>query len=74
MHNVETFRDLQREATEWRRYLHENPELDFQEHNTAKFVTEKLASFGINLIETGIAETGIVPLIRAKAEMAPRSG
>ncbi|MER9489955.1 amidohydrolase, partial [Mesorhizobium sp. M0563] len=56
MRSVEAFGgDLQREATEWRRYLHENPELDFQEHNTAKFVTEKLASFGINHIETGIA-------------------
>ncbi|MER9362913.1 M20 aminoacylase family protein [Mesorhizobium sp. M0500] len=74
MHNVETFRDLQREATEWRRYLHENPELDFQEHNTAKFVTEKLASFGINHIETGIAETGIVALIQGEGGDGPTIG
>ncbi|MGY4485313.1 metal-dependent amidase/aminoacylase/carboxypeptidase family protein [Bradyrhizobium sp. LM3.2] len=39
MHGVDTFRDLQREATEWRRYLHENPELDYRLHNTAGFVT-----------------------------------
>ncbi|MER9676925.1 M20 aminoacylase family protein [Mesorhizobium sp. M0208] len=66
--------DLQREATEWRRYLHENPELDFQEHNTARFVTEKLASFGINHIETGIAETGIVALIQGEGGDGPTIG
>ncbi|TIL78192.1 MAG: amidohydrolase, partial [Mesorhizobium sp.] len=50
MHRVEEFRDLQIEATEWRRYLHRHPELDYKLYNTAKFVTEKLASFGINNI------------------------
>ncbi|RWL77917.1 MAG: amidohydrolase [Mesorhizobium sp.] len=74
MKDVEVFRDLQREATEWRHYLHENPELDFQEHNTAKFVTEKLASFGINRIETGIAETGIVALIQGERGDGPTIG
>lgn len=74
MHNVESFRDLQLEATEWRRYLHENPELDFQEHNTAKFVTEKLASFGINHMVTGIAETGIVALIQGEGGDGPTIG
>ncbi|MDA9536985.1 amidohydrolase [Bradyrhizobium sp. CCBAU 21362] len=71
MRNVETFRDLQREATEWRRHLHENPELGFQVDNTARFVTEKLASFGINHIETGIAETGIVALIQGEGGDGP---
>jgi len=66
MHSVDQFRDLQGEVTAWRRYLHENPELDFQVRNTARFVAEKLASFGINHIETGIAETGIVALIQGK--------
>lgn len=74
MRNVESFRELQNEATEWRRYLHENPELYFQEHNTAKFVAEKLASFGINHIETGIAETGIVALIQGEAGDGPTIG
>lgn len=74
MHSVETFRDLQREATAWRRYLHENPELDYRLHNTAKFVTEKLASFGINHIETGIAETGIVAVIQGEGGEGPTIG
>ncbi|MFB6418801.1 M20 aminoacylase family protein [Bradyrhizobium tunisiense] len=74
MHGVETFRDLQREATEWRRYLHENPELDYRVHNTARFVTEKLASFGINHIVTGIAETGIVAVIQGEGGEGPTIG
>ncbi|RRH89369.1 amidohydrolase [Mesorhizobium tamadayense] len=74
MTGVETFRDLQREVTEWRRYLHENPELDFREYNTAKFVAEKLASFGINHIVTGIAETGIVALIQGEGGDGPTIG
>ncbi|ESY46599.1 MULTISPECIES: M20 aminoacylase family protein [unclassified Mesorhizobium] len=75
MRSVEVFGgDLQREVTEWRRYLHENPELDFREHNTAKFVAEKLASFGINHIETGIAETGIVALIQGEGGDGPTIG
>ncbi|MER9477592.1 amidohydrolase, partial [Mesorhizobium sp. M0520] len=74
MTSVETLRDLQREATEWRRYLHENPELDYRLQNTARFVSEKLASFGINHIETGIAETGIVALIQGEGGEGPTIG
>lgn len=31
---------------EWRRYLHQNPELSFQEEKTSQFVYEQLVSFG----------------------------
>lgn len=48
MCTVETFRYLQSEVTEWRRYLHRNPELRYELHNIARFVVEKLASFGTN--------------------------
>lgn len=71
---VEAFRNLQSEVTEWRRYLHRNPELDYRLQNTARFVTEKLASFGINRIETGIAETGIVALIHGEGGNGPTIG
>ncbi|RWH31395.1 MAG: amidohydrolase [Mesorhizobium sp.] len=74
MHSVQTFRHLHDEATAWRRYLHQNPELDYRVHNTAAFVTEKLASFGINHIETGIAETGIVALIQGEGGDGPTIG
>ncbi|MEI9412019.1 M20 aminoacylase family protein [Mesorhizobium salmacidum] len=74
MTSIETFRELQGEATDWRRYLHENPELDYRLENTARFVAEKLASFGINHIETGIAETGIVALIQGQGGDGPTIG
>lgn len=74
MFSVEAFRGLQGEATVWRHYLHENPELDYKLDKTAKFVAEKLASFGINHIETGIAETGIIALIRGDGGEGPTIG
>lgn len=74
MHSIQTFRDLQDQATAWRHYLHQNPELDYRVHNTAGFVTEKLASFGINRIETGIAETGMVALIQGEGGDGPTIG
>ncbi|WP_292597569.1 hypothetical protein [Mesorhizobium sp.] len=49
MHNSH----LADEITAWRRHLHQNPELDFDVHETTRFVAEKLASFGINHIEMG---------------------
>lgn len=74
MHSVESFRDLQTEATAWRRYLHQCPELDYRVHKTAMFVTEKLASFGINHIEGGIAEIGIVAVIQGRGGDGPTIG
>lgn len=68
MHSIETFRDLHDEATERRHCLHQNPELGYGVHNTVGFVVEKLASLGINYIETGIAETGIVQSFRAETD------
>jgi len=39
------------EVVSWRRYLHQNPELSFQESHTPKFIAEKLRSFGIDVKE-----------------------
>nr|WP_091696237.1 M20 family metallopeptidase [Algoriphagus locisalis] len=48
-----------------RRHLHANPELSYQEFNTAKFVKEKLQKIGISTIESK-ANTGWVALIEGK--------
>ncbi|TIL34616.1 M20 aminoacylase family protein [Mesorhizobium sp.] len=74
MEGVERFREFHAEATEWRRHLHRNPELGFRVEKTALFVAEKLASFGINHIETGIAETGIVAVIQGEGGEGPTIG
>jgi len=38
--------DVRDEVVGWRRHLHQNPELSFQEEETSKFVYETLKSFG----------------------------
>ncbi len=48
-----------------RRYLHTNPELSFQEYNTARFVAQKLKDIGLNPQE-GIADTGVVAIIEGR--------
>ena len=53
------------EVIESRRHLHANPELSYQEYNTAKFVAEKLRSFGISVKE-GVAATGLVAEIEGR--------
>ncbi len=54
-----------KEIVDLRRHLHANPELSYEEFNTAKFVAAKLRSYGIEPKE-GVATTGIVALIKGK--------
>ncbi len=51
------------DMTAWRRHLHAHPELEFDCHETAAFVEERLREFGITDIHTGIAKTGLVAII-----------
>ena len=55
------------DMTAWRRHLHMHPELQFNCHETAKFVAARLAEFGVDEIHEGIAQTGIVAIINGKA-------
>ncbi|MEM8582452.1 MAG: M20/M25/M40 family metallo-hydrolase, partial [Pseudomonadota bacterium] len=56
------------DLTEWRRHLHAHPELGLACHETARFVEDKLRSFGVDEIETGIAESGIVAIIEGRGD------
>lgn len=58
-------RALQPQLVRWRRYLHQRPELGFQEFLTSEFVAQKLQSWGIDF-ETGVAQTGIAAVIEGK--------
>jgi amidohydrolase len=51
------------EMLEWRRHLHQHPELSNRETETAKFVVERLRSFGLEP-QTGIARTGVVAVLK----------
>ncbi len=54
---------LQPDLVEWRRQLHQRPELGFREQITATFIAQKLQEWGIEH-QTGIAQTGIVAVIK----------
>ncbi len=64
------------EAIRWRRHLHAQPELGYQEHKTARLVAEKLHAFGLQ-VHTGLAGTGVIgtltngpgPVIGLRADM-----
>ena len=58
---------LQPQLVEWRRRLHQRPELGFKEYITAEFVAQKLQEWGIEH-QTGIAKTGIVATIKGSMQ------
>ena len=51
------------EIIENRRHLHQHPELGLQEHETAKFINEKLNKLGLE-VSTGVGKTGVVALLK----------
>ena len=55
-------RALQPHLVNWRRRLHQLPELGFKEQLTARFISQKLTEWGIKH-ETGIVQTGVVATI-----------
>ncbi len=55
--------EIESAVIEWRRHFHQFPELSNREFNTAKKIAEELKKMGIE-IETGIAHTGVVGLIK----------
>ncbi|MEX0365241.1 MAG: M20 aminoacylase family protein [Ruegeria sp.] len=64
--------DMHDEITGWRRHLHAHPELLYDVHETAAFVVERLKSFGVDDITTGIGKTGVVAVIKGKSDSKGR--
>ncbi|BAZ86036.1 M20 metallopeptidase family protein [Dolichospermum compactum] len=58
-------RALQPQLVEWRRQIHQKPELGFREKITAEFIAQKLQNWGI-VHQTEIAQTGIVAIIKGE--------
>ncbi len=50
-----------------RRHLHQHPELGFQEHETARFVVERLHAIGVDEIKPGVGRTGVTALIHGSS-------
>ena len=55
--------ELGPQVTADRRYLHQHPEIAYQEENTARFVAERLRDLGIE-VKTGVASTGVLGTLR----------
>ncbi|PWH85452.1 M20 metallopeptidase family protein [Brumimicrobium oceani] len=60
---IQQSEDLFEKVLGYRKHIHKNPELSYQEFETMKFISEQLTKIGIPH-ETGVAETGIVGVIR----------
>src|SRR5262249_39159412 len=64
--------DLADEITLWRRDLHENPELGYDVHRTARIVAEKLRAFGCDEVVPGLGKTGVVGVIHGRKRASDR--
>ena len=68
---------LTEQLIQWRRSIHANPELSFQEYDTANVVAVALQRMGMTRVETGVGKTGVVgtltsgegPTIAIRADM-----
>ena len=56
-------RAVDTQVVEWRRDLHQNPELGNREFRTSQKVAEHLKALGLE-VKTGIAHTGVVGILR----------
>jgi len=55
--------NVESKVIEWRRHLHQNPELSNREFKTAEKVAKHLRSLGME-VRTGIAHTGVVGILK----------
>ncbi|MCH8895888.1 MAG: amidohydrolase [Proteobacteria bacterium] len=58
--------DIEAQLIDWRQYFHANPELSNREFKTAEKIAAHLQALGLD-VETGVAHTGVVALIRGKS-------
>lgn len=49
-----------------REYLHRHPELSHEEHETVRWLADKLRSYGLTEVETGELGVGVLAIIRGK--------
>ena len=55
---------LQSLLVDWRRRLHQRPELGFREQLTAEFIQQRLTEWGVPF-QAGVAKTGVVAVIES---------
>lgn len=55
--------DIEGQMLEWRRHLHQNPELSNREFKTASYIEKHLKALGLE-VKTGVAHTGLVAILQ----------
>ena len=74
MPNKNRLAEMQDEIAGWRRDFHENPELMYDTHRTARAVAAKLREFGCDEVVEGIGRTGVVGVIKGRNDRAGARG
>lgn len=54
---------IQNKLMQWRRQLHQHPELGNREFKTSAYIVEQLKGFGLD-IQTSVAKTGVVAILK----------
>ena len=54
---------IEHKVIEWRRHLHQNPELGNREFKTSQYIATHLKALGLE-VETGVAHTGVVAVLK----------
>jgi len=60
--------DFHDDITAWRHDFHQHPELLYDVERTAAVVADRLRSFGLDEVVTGIGRTGVVGVIRGRGD------
>src|SRR5882672_7082961 len=55
-------KEIEPRVIEWRRHIHQYPELSNRETKTGAYIAEYLKSLGLK-VQTGVAKTGVVALL-----------
>ncbi|WP_182358261.1 M20 metallopeptidase family protein [Tomitella gaofuii] len=58
--------EVERKVIDWRHHLHAHPELSNRETRTAAYVAEHLRALGLDEVRTGIADHGVVGVLRGR--------
>jgi hippurate hydrolase len=61
------------DARDWRRDIHQHPELLYDVPRTASFVADRLKAFGCDEVATGIGQTGVVGVIRGRGPASAKT-
>ncbi|MEW6185339.1 MAG: amidohydrolase, partial [Thermodesulfobacteriota bacterium] len=54
---------VEAKVIQWRRDIHEHPELAYQEVRTAKLIADHLKNLGLE-VQTGVAKTGVIGILK----------